>query len=192
MPEKPINVCYIGHETPWRTRVVDIVSNQFQHINGASVATWEPVPFAGLEVDNVWTADDLCVMFSIQLPDPSDQAQYEQASKAYNPKTCQCSACLHYRALVKQVGKERMPAPGVGCLKVPVKPVGHWWRVYVRENLVGVIHQRKWDRNRGEYVSQWFKFTGCKHEYSHRTPYRCYHEYACPKCGHQYAVDSSD
>lgn len=186
------SVSYVGHETDWRRRVVDLTSEQLLHVAGAFVATWEPIEFKDLAEDCVFVADDLCVVFSINLADPIEQFRYEKALKAYDPKTCDCSGCEHYRRLLKHVGKDRMPAAGVGCNRVPVEPMKYWWRVFVRENLIGAAYVKMWDRSRGEYHTKWFRFTGCKHAYSHSTPYRCYHVYSCPTCGHQYSVDSSD
>jgi hypothetical protein len=34
--------------------------------------------------------------------------------------------------------------------------------------------------------------TACVHEYEYRKAGRCYHEYTCRHCGHQYCIDSGD
>lgn len=186
------SVHFIGHESDWRKKVVELTAKQLLHTDGASVATWEPVEFAALAEDCVFIADDLCVAFSINLADPLEWARYQKAYVDYNTKPCTCSACVHHRSLSKRIGKERMPAAGIGCTRAPVQPTKYWWRIFVRENLNGAAYVKMWDRNRGQYRTQWYRFTGCRHEYNHRSPYNCYHEYSCPKCGHQYAVDSSD
>jgi DNA-directed RNA polymerase subunit RPC12/RpoP len=34
--------------------------------------------------------------------------------------------------------------------------------------------------------------TACVHEYDYRLAGRCYHEYTCRHCGHQFYIDSGD
>lgn len=187
-----IDIRYVGHDSAWRREAVQRTAKQLAHVDGLSVATWEPVQFADLASQCIWVADNIAAMFSVPIIDPIEQAHYEQAKKVYDPKWCKCSTCTHYRSMVKTVGKDRMPAPGTGCQRQPVKPEPTWCRAWLCEDLTGVLYIRKWDRTQGKYVESWVRFTGCKHDYEHRSPYNCYHEYKCKRCGHAYAVDSSD
>ena len=60
-----------------------------------------------------------------------------------------------------------------------------------RRNLFAIFEElpdmRKYD-NRNIVVVE----IGCKHDYEVKTPYNCYREGKCKKCGHTWACDSGD
>ena len=67
-----------------------------------------------------------------------------------------------------------------------------FWPKYGDDEGLGLVEQ--YDRETHKHVTpKFYKFYVCDHEWEHvATPFRCYREYVCKKCGATNAIDSSD
>lgn len=133
-------------------------------------------------------------MYKLVYADRKEQEEFEKKFGRYNfapPNLKEISQAEFFRALdfspVAVSHKQIMESydPSIkGYMNL---------HMFIFSDGSGVGYTNDWQYGKTpEWKQTFYKFAVCEHEYKCTLSRMCYSEYLCTKCGHTYAVDSSD